>query len=123
MVKQSTNSDEELAVVRKILEEGDIVDVKSCPVVIKHFVRYWPSLLVQDGMVLMGNRTVNPLRLRQRVLDSLHSAHQGVTLMYARAEMAVFWPSLHVDLEKTRAACHTCRLQSACTVESKSSPA
>ena len=78
MVKQATNSDEELVVVRKMLEKGDIVDVKSCP--------------------------------------------RNITQMYAKSELAVFWSSLHADLEKTRADCHTFRTHS-CTVKSKPYPA
>ena len=30
--------------------------------------------------------------------------------MYARAELSVFWPGLHTDLEQIRADCVTCRV-------------
>ena len=30
--------------------------------------------------------------------------------MYARAELSVFWPGLHADLEEVRAACNICRV-------------
>ena len=48
MVKQATNSDEELVVIRKMLEEGDIIDVKTCPVIIKYFAknRIWQYIVI-----------------------------------------------------------------------------
>ena len=57
----------------------------------------------------MENRTVIPTRLRHRVLDCLHSAHQGVSQMVARADLAVYWPNMHQDLVQVRNDCATCR--------------
>merc|ERR1711888_407531 len=44
----------------------------------------------------------------QKVLEVLHSAHQGVLSMGLRAEQSVFWPNIWKDLERVRLACNTC---------------
>ena len=65
-------------------------------------------MYVQDDVLLYGTRTIIPERLRDRVLNTLHSAHQGCSQMWSRAETAVFWPGLSKDIESQRAKCRTC---------------
>ena len=110
MVKQATGSDPELQEVRNAIENGDIINVQNCDPLIKKYVRYWDELWVQDGVVILKDRTVIPQQLRERVLENLHAAHQGVTQMLARAENSIFWPGLHTDLEEVRLNCRTCRV-------------
>ena len=41
---------------------------------------YWPErsdLIVQQGLLMKGNRLVVPLTMRIDVLEKLHDAHQG----------------------------------------------
>ena len=63
------------------------------------------------GVVILDDRTVIPKRLRERVLDCFHSAHQGVSQMFSRAEHSVFWLGMCADIEQKRANCTTCRIQ------------
>ena len=74
MVKMATNSDPDLSAVRNMLENEESFDVKDCPPAIKQFARYWDSLYVQDGVILMGTRTVIPGYSYTRVLESLHAS-------------------------------------------------
>ena len=57
---------------------------------------------------MLGNRVLIPPTLRQEVLDSLHSAHQGVTGMGNRARASVFWPGISSSLQETRDSCEPC---------------
>ena len=66
------------------------------------------SLRCSDGIVLYKDRIVMPASLRSRILDNLHSAHQGVSSMLSRAQSIVFWPGLAADLEEKRSACRSC---------------
>ena len=49
-----------------------------------------------------------PVELHQRVLDSLHSGHQGVTSMMARVQSSVWWPRIKEDVSRMRDRCHDC---------------
>ena len=51
------------------------------------------------------DRIVIPQGLRQEILDVLHSAHQGVSGMLARAQTSVFWPGISRDIESKREHC------------------
>ena len=46
--------------------------------------------------------------MRAEVLESLHSAHQGVNGMSAHARTRLFWPGLDASLKLTRAQCKPC---------------
>ena len=110
MVKKATMTDPALKVVKDWIEQGFRPnDARLVSPEIAPYVRHWEELWVQDEVVLKGSRTVIPSRLRERVLECLHAAHQGVTQMQARADLAVFWPGIREDMEQTRAKCAVCR--------------
>ena len=109
IVKQATMADKSLTVLKEALLNGkDVQDLRLLPAEIAPYKRHWNSLWVQDEVVLMGHRTVIPERLRDRILDCLHAAHQGVTQMNARADTSVFWPGISNDIERIRASCKVC---------------
>ena len=112
MLKQATNSDAVLSKLREAILSDDVVENIAASPEIKHFLRYWERLWVQDDVIILDNRTVIPTRLRERILLCLHSAHQGTSQMFSRAEQSVFWPNMHSDIENTRAGrlpCTVCR--------------
>ena len=72
---------------------------------------YWPlrhDLHALAGVVLYRNRIVVPPALRTSVLEHLHSGHQGVSAMTARARTLVFWPGISRDVQRLRDACQQC---------------
>ena len=72
---------------------------------------YWDfkdGLTSINGVVMYMDRVVPPAKLRSRIIENLHSAHQGVSGMCSRAKASVFWPGITGDIEESRAACRTC---------------
>ena len=57
---------------------------------------------------MYGERTIVPGGLRQAVLTTLHSAHQGVTGMMLRAGISVYWPIITADIQTVRDRCMLC---------------
>ena len=53
-------------------------------------------------------RIIIPLGLRSEVVQSLHSAHQGVSSMNERAKASVYWPGITNDIESVRRNCQSC---------------
>ena len=70
--------------------------------------QYREFLSTVDGVVLYKGRVVVPPALRARVLEGLHAAHQGVTMMSARADGSVFWPGMATQIITTRQHCAHC---------------
>ena len=72
---------------------------------------YWgirDNLHVSEGVALYGGRTIIPRSLREDVLKTLHSAHQGVTGMTLRAGVSVYWPGITSDIQAVRDRCMSC---------------
>ena len=59
------------------------------------------------GVVCYKNRAVIPAALRPQVLETIHTAHQGVSGMISRIEETVFWPGISTDVIKTSGSCLT----------------
>ena len=72
---------------------------------------YWPmreQLYCLEGVIIKDNKILIPRQLRAEVLESLHSAHQGVNGMLANARQRLFWPGLGASVRQTRSQCRTC---------------
>ena len=90
---------------------------------ISPFHRYRESLYLQDGVVMYCDRVVVPTVLRSAVLDTLHSAHQGVASMQLRAQTIVFWPGITRDIIRIRERCEDCNRNSPSQAALPSEPA
>ena len=77
---------------------------------VKPFLGVKDRLSAVDGVALMDSRPVIPSNLRARVLEALHSAHQGIAGMNAHARLSVYWPGLDKALRNRLDTCHYCRL-------------
>ena len=96
-------------------------------------LQYWSlrnNLYVIDGIVLMRDqllipptlrnkavqtyvpgsiiKVVIPPALREEVVHSLHSAHQGVSSMNERAKVGVYRPGITTDIQNMRNSCQSC---------------
>ena len=66
------------------------------------------ELTLLQGCVMWGNRVIVPPKLRQHVLEELHTGHLGVVKMKAMAWSYVWWPGLDAQIEekcKTAVSC------------------
>ena len=107
-IRQLTGRDQSLQSLSKLVQSAFPEKRSDLP---PELQQYWTSrsgLTVHDGVLLYNDRTVIPPSARPRVLQVLHSAHQGVTGMTLRAEQSVFWPGMSLDIRDTRANCRTC---------------
>ena len=62
-----------------------------------------------QGCVMWGNRVIVPPKLRQRVLEELHTGHLGVVKMKAMARSYVWWPGLDAQIEEKCKTCVSCQ--------------
>ena len=107
-IRIATVSDEELMMLTSLIEHGIPERASDVNPNIRIYHQYREALSTVDGVVLYKDRIIVPKALRMKVLDSLHSAHQGTSSMIARAEVSVFWPGITKDIENTRKTCNHC---------------
>ena len=92
MVCEATASDPILQPLILTIQEGFPNQARDLAPDLRPFFRYSDSISLVDGVILLGERIVIPQSLRKHILSALHSAHQGVSMMVARAADSVFWP-------------------------------
>ena len=51
---------------------------------------------------------VVPTSLRTQMLQHLHAAHQGTSMMEQRARAILYWPGMSKDIRDTREGCTDC---------------
>ena len=78
------------------------------PLEVRHYNRFKEDLYVVEGVFVYQGRSMIPGSLREEVLATLHSGHQGVTNMWGRAASSVWWPGLYEDISRVRSRCWRC---------------
>ena len=62
-----------------------------------NYYQFRHHLYTVDGVIRYKDCVIIPPSLHKHILTVLHSAHQGVTSMTARAEATVFWHHCHAS--------------------------
>lgn len=107
-LKEATTSDDDMQTMLAVIEEGFPAKRADTPVEIKDFHIHREHLYSTDGVAVYKDRLVIPTSLRETYLRALHSAHQGITMMTAKAEASVLWPGISADIADHRANCTLC---------------
>ena len=107
-VRTATSSDENMSKLVEIIEDGMPESRHELPETLREYHQFREHLYTTDGVAIYKDRVVIPTSLRQDCLSALHSAHQGVSSMIARAEASVFWPGITSDITSLRSKCNHC---------------
>ena len=90
------------------INSGFPPDRKLLRLELREYQRHKENLTQVDGVPLYKDRVIIPRSLRPAVLETLHSAHQGVTGMNLRAQSSVWWPGITAQIKETRDKCRNC---------------
>jgi hypothetical protein len=107
-VQQESKRDCVMEQLVKLVENGFPTSKGDLPLALKSFWEFRDSLFLADGVIMYNDRVVIPAALRDEVLEALHSAHQGVSAMLARAMASVFWPGITTHIQMKRDQCSSC---------------
>lgn len=108
-VQVATSSDINLTQLINMLEQGDLpAAYEDWPQNIREYHQFRDHLYSINGVLMYKNRIVIPPTLRHDCIQALHSAHQGVSMMTARAETSIFWPGITNAIAHVRAQCEHC---------------
>ena len=107
-IREATASDEFMCNLQHLIEIGFPESRHDMPPGLHDFFGLRDGLHMFDNVLLYNNRIVVPRSLRPKILESLHSAHQGISSMTARAESSVFWPGITASIRELRENCRKC---------------
>jgi len=96
LVRRESSHDQQIQSLISYMTAGMPTTSNGLPVELQQFWQLRNDLYVIDGVVLFKQRVLVPKTLRSEILQSLHSAHQGMTAMNERAKTEVYWPGITV---------------------------
>ncbi|KAL9972701.1 hypothetical protein ACROYT_G019061 [Oculina patagonica] len=107
LLARETASDTSLSPLLQLIAQGAPSLARDNP----SLATLWPiceSVYAHEGVLLYQDRVIVPSSLRSRVLQTLHAAHQGTSMMEQRARAIVYWPGMSKDIRDTRERCADC---------------
>ena len=99
-IQDATMKDTELNRLKDIIYKGWPQFRKQCPQELWEYWNFRCDLVIEDGLILKGDRIVIPETLRGETLDMLHTGHQGETKCLLLARESVFWPGITNDVKQ-----------------------
>ena len=108
-IKEATEKDEELSILSRTIQQSfPETHNLTNPLIRQYFPVRNDLMVCEGGLIMFQDRMVIPKSLRGRILETLHSAHQGVDGMRARARNTVYWPGLNAAIKQKRDNCSVC---------------
>ena len=107
-LKNETDKDEALQMVKAIIQNGWPEIKHNLPATVTPYFHIRDELVVQDGLILRGDRVVIPKALRNEMIEDLHAAHQGIESSLRRARESIFWPNMNSEVKDYISRCEIC---------------
>ena len=107
-VQEATMQDQDLNKLKEVVFKGWPAYRKQCPQELWDYWTFRCDLVIEDGLILKGDRIIIPEILRGQILDALHTGHQGETKCLLLAKESVFWPGITNDIKQLVKDCDTC---------------
>ena len=77
--------------------------------VVRPYYAVAAEISISEGLLLRGSRIIIPSSLRKKILQRLHTGHQGISKCRDRAKQSVWWPGLSSQLQDVVSSCEVCR--------------
>ena len=94
--------------LHSLISSGAPEDKTLWPEELQIYYHHRHALVPVGHVLLLHDRPLIPVGLRQEIMEHLHAGHAGTTGMYARASNSLFWPNMRADLVRHRAECSSC---------------
>ena len=108
MIRIETKNDEVLQAVKAIVQSVWPAERRELSPTAAIYYDIRDELVIQDGLLFRGDRLVVSTALRKRMLQTLHSSHQGIESTLRRAIETIYWPNMKSDIKDFTSECETC---------------
>ena len=108
LIQTSTCTDPILSHLIPYITHGWPETKSQLPPELVQFWSYRSELTLSEGVIYKGCKVVIPTVMRARMLEKIHSAHQGVENSLKNAGDTLFWPSIRSDIRNTCENCTKC---------------
>ena len=108
-VREEVMADPVMNLLKNTVYKGWPEYRKQCPQELWDYWTFRCDLILEDGLVMKGDRIIIPEKLREEVLKAIHTGHQGETKCILLAREAVFWPGITNQIKQMVKDCTTCQ--------------
>ena len=103
-----TTQDEELALLKHIVQTGWPHDIHYLPKEIQPYWMFHEEMTIEDGLLLKGTHIIIPQTLHKEMIQLLHTGHLGLEKFLNRAKQYMYWPGLYDELKDLITNCTAC---------------
>lgn len=107
-ISMQTGQDEQLLVLKQVIFDGWPICWKQCKSEILDFWNYREELAVFGGLIMKGQKLVNPRSMRSHLLELVHAGQMGVERILNRARDLIFWPRISNGITQFVLNCPIC---------------
>ena len=107
-IKLETEKDQALSELKLTISHGWPQGKFDLSPVITPYFDYRDELVIEDGIVLRGDRLVIPLSLRAKMKNKIHAGHAGINSCLRRARQYLFWPGMSQEIRQFVENCQIC---------------
>ena len=80
--------------------EGWPDNINNIPESVKEYWKVRDQLHVADGLIVVEERLVVPVAMKNVVLQAIHEGHMGIEKCKQRGRSCVYWPAMNTDIEQ-----------------------
>ena len=103
-----TKNEEVLQAVKALVQSGWPADKGVLRPTVALYYDVRDVLVTQDGLLFGGDGLVIPKTLLKRLLQTLHSSHQGIESTLRRARELIYWLNMKSCIKDFTSKCENC---------------
>lgn len=107
-LQQETLADPTLQKLTSVIRKGWPDQVRDVSDEIKPFFPFRDELVIENDIILKGQRAVVPKSLQSVYITILHKGHMGPERTRKLGSDVVFWPQMRQDIESAVSRCSAC---------------
>ena len=107
-IRQASASDPVMKSLRQVILDGWPPEKSDVPELAQPYFSIRDELVLQEELVLKGDRLVVPAAIRPEMMAMIHSTHIGVEGCLRRARESLFWPRMGTELKEYISKCDVC---------------
>ena len=98
-IRKVTSEDRELTLLKDVTIYDWPETKDTLPTELRMYWNYRDEISTIDGLMFKGLKLIIPKKMRNEMLDIIHSSHLGIVKCKSRAREVLFWPSMNSDIE------------------------
>lgn len=107
-LKEATEADPVLSKLKSVIYNGWPTSRRQCPQDLWEYWTFRCDLIIDDSLILKGDRIVIPQSLRATLLEMIHNGHPGETKSILKARESIYWPGINNDIKDMVKKCELC---------------